>query len=233
MDNTSYYIYVIIVLYMIWLFGLYKMQYYQKYNKTLNQLQSWLDCTMEIDKLIAQSKTKSKLNIPTNSNTPLIEGFDDTCYYNGRICTPEKKCKATKEDIQHAQKYAIGRLCKEGGFSYIDGGEVKYDCKHTELTCNRDSSFPSTKEKTYLEWNVPKGACISGMEANRVFCKLGNFDKLKYDTDYGKCYVTPEHCHSFGADWTGNDCEIPKGQAFGEKMTGTTMVRALKHGFQC
>ena len=69
------------------------------------------------------------------------------------------------------------------------------------------------------------------MEEYKKYCEgIGN---LRYDSNNGTCHVTPSSCKSWGADWTGNDCELDDGQKFGEAVVGTTTVRSIKNGFKC
>jgi hypothetical protein len=65
---------------------------------------------------------------------------------------------ATDLDKKRAVKYALQRTCINNGYTWTQyGNEFAYDCKHTKITCERDSVYPTTKENLgqYFEWREP------------------------------------------------------------------------------
>lgn len=147
-----------------------------------------------------------------------------------RDCTSINKCRASTEDIKNAQKYAYKKLCESRGYKYQDYGEDGYGCYHTKTSCLRESSYPSTDTKKYLEWS-PERKCILGMEMFRDYCK----PPLFYDIETGRCKVTAESCDSWGAgmNTARTDCEKTDGRVVLETAFGTNLVGLVEHGFRC
>jgi hypothetical protein len=163
-------------------------------------------------------------------NQGMIEGFSpETCLFDSkRTCTEKAKCEATEKDIGAALAYTNKTMCENRGYVFEQFPDGTFDCSHTKQTCLRDSE---DADKPYLEWNTKINKCIYGMEEFKKYCN--GIDKLRYDKNIGTCHVTENSCKSWGADWTANDCELNDGQAFGEAVVGTTMVRSIKNGFKC
>lgn len=155
----------------------------------------------------------------------VIEHYDFCIMDPTRSCSENLRCLATDEDIDNAVNYAYKRVCEDNGYKYIQF-EDGFDCVHTEETCLRDTRYPSTADEKYLEWNYDH-KCVVAMEKFRDYCEAAG--NLRYDDRGGTCHVTHDSCKSWGADFTGSDCDIPLGQKIGEATIGTTTVRSIKN----
>lgn len=65
---------------------------------------------------------------------------------------------ANELDEKRAAKYALEKLCKEGGYQWVElGSEFSYDCRHTKETCEKESVYPTQQDSQpkYYEWRSP------------------------------------------------------------------------------
>jgi hypothetical protein len=126
---------------------------------------------------------------------------------------------ASDEQLEDAFDYAIIKIAKEKGYSAsIKDGQLFIE--HTKETCNRDSAFPSTDTKIYMEWK--DGNCVLGNEAFRQFCSE---KKLDFNSDTLECKTNRAYCREKDVAWDNNDCKTNGSMDAGAFFFGDTITR--------
>lgn len=128
---------------------------------------------------------------------------------------------ATEDDFVMAHDYAIRQMCRLKGYSVEDHSDGSFDCRHTESTCWRDSTYPAKDNKVYLEWDGQQ--CNLGLHPFRQFCEEQG---LTYDPQNGgTCTTNCNYCASKLLPFERGDCYVDPVNGFVEKLFGKTLTR--------
>jgi hypothetical protein len=160
-----------------------------------------------------------------------------TCRRRGSMFSPEPAVlvetltTATDQDVADATRYAMKRLCESQGFDFTMAPNGKaWRCDFNAPSCLRYSEYPpkvgedGEVDKPYYEWNTDLEACILGIADYRKTCEeMG----MNYDSNKGKCFITPEYCHCKGLQFKDGDCWKDPVTWLVSQITGDTIATAM------